>query len=146
LNFFYWNICASNMSSVQVVDPKEALRLSEQDGWKLLDVRYIEEYDREYCYSFLFMSCSYFLLEGHARGSRCIPYMIKEGEERKPNSLFIPEVKKVFQPSDKILVCCNTGRRASTAAEALKEAGYLHVANIGGGFSKWSSEQLPIDK
>jgi rhodanese-related sulfurtransferase len=84
--------------------------------------------------------------EGHPSGSQNIPYMIKEGGEMKPNSSFLSQVQKIFQPSDKILLSCQSGRRSSMAAKALKEAGYSHVADVDGGFSKWSSERLPIEK
>ncbi|KAK4524713.1 hypothetical protein GAYE_SCF05G2616 [Galdieria yellowstonensis] len=115
--------------SVEVVDPKEAQKRCQEQGWKLLDVRTVEEYN-----------------QGHPSGSQNIPYMIKEGGEMKPNSSFLSQVQKIFQPSDKILLSCQSGRRSSMAAKALKEAGYSHVADVDGGFSKWSSERLPIEK
>ncbi|GJQ09227.1 hypothetical protein GpartN1_g5182.t1 [Galdieria partita] len=115
--------------SVEVVPPKEAQKRVQKEGWKFLDVRTTEEYN-----------------QGHPSGSRCIPYMIKEGGEMKPNSSFLSEVRKVFQPSDKILISCQSGRRSSMAAKALKEAGYSQVADVDGGFSKWCSEQLDIEK
>ncbi|EME26386.1 Senescence-associated protein DIN1 [Galdieria sulphuraria] len=115
--------------SVEVVSPREAQKRCKEEGWKLVDVRTIEEYN-----------------QGHPSGSRCIPYMIKEGGEMKPNSSFLSEVKKVFQPDDKILISCQSGRRSSMAAKVLKEAGYSHLADVDGGFSKWCSEKLDIEK
>jgi hypothetical protein len=36
--------------SVEVVDPKEAQKRCQEQGWKLLDVRTVEEYNRKYTY------------------------------------------------------------------------------------------------
>eukprot|EP00871_Galdieria_phlegrea_P001174 jgi/Galph1/2057/GphlegSOOS_G766.1 len=119
--------------SVQVVTPKEAQKRCQQEGWKFIDVRTKEEYNRVD-------------IEGRPTGSICIPYMLKEGGEMKPNPSFLSEVKQMFQPSDKILLSCQSGRRSSMAAKSLKEAGYENVADVDGGYLKWSSEKLPIEK
>lgn len=43
-----------------------------------------------------------------------------------------------------ILLMCGSGQRSLLAAEALQRMGYLQVASVAGGFTRWKAEGLPV--
>ncbi|MCB1567855.1 MAG: molybdopterin-synthase adenylyltransferase MoeB [Xanthomonadales bacterium] len=47
-------------------------------------------------------------------------------------------------PAQTILLICAVGQRSRTAAAALGELGYLNVASVAGGLSRWQVEGLPM--
>ncbi|OLE37999.1 MAG: molybdopterin biosynthesis protein MoeB [Candidatus Rokubacteria bacterium 13_1_20CM_2_70_7] len=49
----------------------------------------------------------------------------------------------VSDPAMPIVLYCQTGLRSVLAAKALKELGYQHVINLGGGYQKWAQSGLP---
>lgn len=56
-----------------------------------------------------------------------------EGDVRISYSDVVPEVEKMFPDKNTpIKLYCRSGGRAGTAEQALKEAGYTDVENIGG--------------
>jgi rhodanese-related sulfurtransferase len=52
----------------------------------------------------------------------------------KANRKFVREVKKVFKPTDTILVMCRSGDRSARSVDLLAKAGYKHVYSIVDGF------------
>lgn len=44
----------------------------------------------------------------------------------------LTQVSEMFEPEDKLLVYCHTGRRSEHAANMLKSMGYENTENIGG--------------
>ena len=48
----------------------------------------------------------------------------------KPNDHFLAEVKKLFKPSDTLLVMCRSGGRSAMAVNLLAGAGFKQVYNI----------------
>jgi sulfur-carrier protein adenylyltransferase/sulfurtransferase len=44
-----------------------------------------------------------------------------------------------------ILMICASGQRSLRAADALKGLGYLNVASVDGGYTRWSAEGLPVE-
>lgn len=46
----------------------------------------------------------------------------------------------------RIALTCRSGARSGQAARMLAKAGYINVANVTGGFMRWESEGLPVDK
>lgn len=94
-------------------DPALAHRLVEQEGALLLDVRSDEEFS-----------------EGHIEGARHIPH-----------TEVASRIEEIRQWTDgktdaPIVVYCRAGRRAGIAKEALVEAGFTQVTNLGG-MSDW---------
>jgi len=92
------------------------------DQVHILDVRTPEEY----------------VFVGHAEMARNIPLIfVKHAwntETRQflvePNPDFITEVKRLFSPTDTLLVMCRSGDRSAMAVNALAKAGFVNVYNI----------------
>jgi rhodanese-related sulfurtransferase len=88
----------------------------------ILDVRTPEEY----------------VFVGHAEMARNIPVLFVKHEWNteinefavEPNPDFIPEVKRLFAPTDTILVMCRSGDRSAMAVNTLAKAGFVNVYNI----------------
>jgi rhodanese-related sulfurtransferase len=92
------------------------------DRVHLIDVRTPEEY----------------VFVGHAEMARNIPLLFVKHEWNadqnefavEPNPDFIPEVKRLFAPTDTILVMCRSGDRSALAVNMLAKVGFLNVYNI----------------
>jgi rhodanese-related sulfurtransferase len=88
----------------------------------ILDVRTPEEY----------------VFIGHAEMARNIPVLFVKHEWNtetrqfvvEPNPDFITEVKRLFSPTDTLLVMCRSGDRSAMAVNALAKAGFVNVYNI----------------
>ena len=90
----------------QVITMREAMEIFEKKGdYLILDVREKEEFD-----------------SGHIPGAICIPH--EQITEQALN--MIPDKNTV------IYVYCRSGRRSKIAAQALADAGYVNVTEIGG--------------
>ncbi|MFO1464474.1 MAG: rhodanese-like domain-containing protein [bacterium] len=71
---------------------------------------------------------------GHVPGARCVPLENLETEFQS-----VPK-------DDWILVACQSGRRSQAAADRLRGMGFLHVAQLEGGFQAWSQAGLPVHR
>jgi rhodanese-related sulfurtransferase len=88
----------------------------------ILDVRTPEEY----------------VFVGHAEMARNIPIVFVKHQWNaeinefvvEPNPDFISEVKRLFAPTDMLLVMCRSGDRSALAVNALAKAGFVNVYNI----------------
>jgi rhodanese-related sulfurtransferase len=88
----------------------------------ILDVRTPEEY----------------VFVGHAEMARNIPLLFVKHEWNaetnqltvEPNPDFISEVKRLFAPTDTLLVMCRSGDRSAMAVNTLAKAGFVNVYNI----------------
>jgi len=110
------------------VTAKEAYGLwqKDPDKVKVLDCRTPEEY------AFL----------GHAPMAVNIPTQFmtyrwnpeKKGYAMKDNPKFVLQAKKVFKPTDTILVMCRSGHRSAKTVDKLAKAGFTNVYNISDGF------------
>ena len=49
-------------------------------------------------------------------------------------------------PSQPVLLICNTQNRSSSVVEALRERGYAHVRFVQGGMSEWARRGWPMVK
>ena len=89
---------------------------------KILDVRTPEEY----------------VFVGHAAMAWNVPAMLQTYQwdasarklPMKPNPDFEAQAKKLFKPSDTLLVMCRSGGRSAKAVDRLAEAGFKQVYNI----------------
>jgi rhodanese-related sulfurtransferase len=89
---------------------------------RLLDIRTPEEY----------------VFVGHAEMARNIPLLFVKHEWNadvnefavEPNPDFISEVKRLFAPSDMLLIMCRSGDRSALAVNTLAKAGFVNVYNI----------------
>ena len=88
----------------------------------IIDVRTPEEY----------------VFVGHAEMARNIPIVFVKHQWNaeinefvvEPNPDFISEVKRLFAPTDTLLVMCRSGDRSARAVDALAKAGFVNVYNI----------------
>jgi len=89
---------------------------------KILEVRTPEEY----------------VFVGHSAMAWNVPAMLQTYQwdasgrklPMKPNLDFVAQAKKLFKPSDTLLVICRSGGRSAKAVDRLAEAGFKQVYNI----------------
>ncbi|WP_165933373.1 thioredoxin domain-containing protein [Arundinibacter roseus] len=94
-------------------------KLSSTPNGQLLDVRTFEEY-----------------AQGHLKNSLNIDVT---GSSFEQKTLALDKSQPVF-------VYCLSGARSAKAAKQLVDNGFKEVYDMKGGYLKWSSAQLPIDK
>jgi rhodanese-related sulfurtransferase len=110
------------------VTAKEAYAMYQKnpDKIKILDCRTPQEY----------------AFAGHAPMAVNVPskFMVYKWDAKKKmyvmknNRKFVRQVKKVFKPTDTILVMCRSGSRSAQSVNRLAKAGYKQVYNIVDGF------------
>jgi rhodanese-related sulfurtransferase len=114
--------------------------LDSSAGWKLLDVRSVEEFDA-----------------GHASGAWNIPLFHRGPAGMVPNAEFESVVQRVFARDTKLVLGCGSGGRSMRACEMLSAVGYVELVNLEGGFSGgrdevgraipgWAEAGLPVEK
>jgi len=78
---------------------------------------------------------------------------VREAEELEeaaiPGATWIPlsELNERWReiPADRdVVVMCGSGRRSQAVAEALANAGFQRVSNLGGGIIAWANAGLPV--
>ncbi|XP_022985695.1 protein HIGH ARSENIC CONTENT 1, mitochondrial [Cucurbita maxima] len=100
-----------------------------QKGQLYLDVRTVEEYNK-----------------GHVENALNVPYMFLTPEGRVKNPDFLAQVTSILKKEDHVVVACNSGGRGHRACIDLRNAGYEHVKNMGGGYSAWVDSGFAGDK
>jgi Fe-S cluster biosynthesis and repair protein YggX/rhodanese-related sulfurtransferase len=96
----------------------EAKRLMDTEGYKLLDVRSMPEYNAE-----------------HPEGAYNVPYLHRAPHGMIPNQDFARVVQSAFpDKSEKIITTCQMGGRSVRAAAELMNLGYTNVLDLRGGF------------
>lgn len=103
----------------RALPPAEAVRVMNQDGSLVLDVREDNEFSG-----------------GRIPGSRHIPLGVL-----KKRMQDIDRFKEL-----PVLVYCRTGARSAVAASQLVAAGFTDVTNLQGGIQAWQSAGLPVKK
>jgi rhodanese-related sulfurtransferase len=97
----------------------EAVRLMDEDGMLILDVRETSEYGA-----------------GHIRNALHIPL-----------SSLKSRMKELDKYKNKtVLAYCRSGARSNTACRQLKKAGFEKPHNLAGGVIAWGSANLPLTK
>jgi rhodanese-related sulfurtransferase len=105
---------------LQRIAPDELLAALKTDQKILvLDVRSEEEYD-----------------SGHVPGARNIPHDQLASR--------IEEIRVV--EAERIVVYCESGRRAGKAAAALQQAGFENVEHLSGDMKAWRNQKLPMKR
>ena len=100
------------------IPPDEAARLM-REGYVYLDVRNPDEFAL-----------------GHPRGAFNVPWLDpQQPDARVPNPQFLDVMRKSFQPDQRIIVGCQTGRRSLAAAELLIGSGYSQIVEQRAGFA-----------
>ncbi|MEZ4236581.1 MAG: rhodanese-like domain-containing protein [Myxococcota bacterium] len=113
------------------IDP-HAAHARQQEGWSYVDVRTPEEF-----------------AEGHPQGAVNVPVIMFTPGGAELNAEFIRAVSSLFPKDAPLLMGCKSGGRSARACEMLSAAGYMRLANVGGGFHGspttpgWSASGLP---
>lgn len=90
------------------VSAKEAFDLVEREGYVLVDVRSVPEFEA-----------------GHPAGAFNVPWMHIDARGRSLNDEFIPLIEKLFPDRDaKLVLSCQSGNRSMQALSALEARGY----------------------
>ena len=72
---------------------------------------------------------------------------VADGATLLPMSQLNQRVKEIpNDPSQPVLIICNTQNRSSKVAQALKDAGWSNVRYVHGGMSSWAKNGWPIVK
>jgi len=111
------------------VGVREAQELMGQ-GHVYLDVRTEEEFAR-----------------GHVEGSVCVPvYFTGPGGNMVANPDFLAGVEAALPEADldtPFVIGCRSGVRSLDAGALMRDAGYLTLLNVEGGFLDWDAQGLP---
>jgi rhodanese-related sulfurtransferase len=114
--------------SFERITPEEAFRRADEEGYHLLDVRSVSEFEA-----------------GHPAGSFNIPLMHLDPATgmMRPNIEFLAHVMRHFSPDDKIVVCCKSGGRSARAVSLMQEKGFRYLVDQRAG---WDGERAPSGK
>ncbi len=104
--------------NIEEISPAEALR-RQRSGVVLIDVR--ESHERA---------------AGFAEGARGVAKAALEAQPQAELPALDAEV----------MLICQSGRRSLQAAQVLHEAGYVRVASVEGGTTRWIAEGLPLTR
>ncbi|KAB1207504.1 Rhodanese-like domain-containing protein 19, mitochondrial [Morella rubra] len=113
---------------VNTVDVHAAKDLLDSAGYRYLDVRTVEEFNKS-----------------HVGNALNVPYMFFSQEGRVNNHEFLAQVAAICQKEHHLVVGCNSGGRSLRACVDLLNAGYENVTNMGGGYSAWVDSGLAGD-
>jgi rhodanese-related sulfurtransferase len=109
----------SRLSGVAQTSALEAVRLMDEDGMLILDVREASEYSA-----------------GHLRQALHIPLSALKSR--------MAELEKYKNKT--VLAYCRSGNRSNTACRQLKKAGFEKAHNLAGGVIAWGNANLPLTK
>lgn len=124
--------------TIQRVSPQEAQRLVREEGWTLVDVRSIPEYE-----------------SGHPAGAYNVPWAHAVAGAMQANPEFLAVMARRFPRDTRLLLACRSGGRSLRAAEALEAAGYTQLVDQRAGWdgardafgraqeAGWSAAGLP---
>lgn len=125
--------------SFRRLSPREAHALVTEQGYTLIDVRTVPEFEA-----------------GHPDGAVNIPISHATATGMAPNPQFVDAVAASFPKDAKLVVACKAGGRSMKAATALVAAGFTDVVDQRAGFSGatdpygrvaeagWAAEGLPV--
>ena len=119
-------LCAEAEKEIQTITPQEAVKLKDDPGVLMVDIRDIRELQRD----------------GHVPGAFHAPRGMLEFWI-DPAS---PYAKPIFQSDKKFIFHCAGGMRSALAAKTAQDMGLKPVAHMGGGFAAWRDTGGPIEK
>lgn len=153
---------ALKKSNLRSFKPKDALRLQQEQGYVILDVRPEGEYNEAHAEGALNAQLYRLIKEWTpwdiARRAGFAFFGIFQGTEENPE--FLNEVKALGLEKDtKIILGCQSGgtmkpspsladgqqSRSLIAAYVLSLEGYTNLAHLEGGFRAWFKEDLPAE-
>ena len=113
------------LNEIETINSDEALKISEQNNCNLIDIREINELEKE----------------GRVENSIHIPRGMLE-IFLDPNSVFFQKGK--LDPNKEMVLFCAGGIRSALAAKSLKDMGYENVSHIEGGFAAIKHSKFKI--
>lgn len=116
LIIFLW---IEGQKSGKAVSPAIATQMVNKEGALLLDIRTRKEWET-----------------GHIAGAKHIPLADLDHH--------ITELYKFKEKP--VIVVCNFGQSAGSAAKRLKADGFQNVIRLGGGMTEWKGQNLPVIK
>src|SRR5271169_5622966 len=110
-------LCAEAEKEIQTITPQEAVKLKDDPGVVLVDIRDIRELQRD----------------GRVPGALHAPRGMLEFWV-DPES---PYYKEIFASGKKFMFFCAGGMRSALAAQQLQRMGFEPVCHLAGGFKAW---------
>ena len=105
---------------VKVIPPEDFKNKVDKKTVQLIDVRRPKEFTA-----------------GHLKNSKNINVLGAD---------FVKNMENAFDKNKPIYVYCKGGMRSARASAALKEAGFMEIYDLKGGFLAWSKKNLEIEK
>ncbi len=118
-------LCAEAEKEIQTVTPDEAIKLKDDPGVLLVDIRDIRELQRD----------------GHVPGAFHAPRGMLEFWV-DPES---PYYKDVFGSGTRFVFFCAGGLRSALATQVVQRMGLEPVCHIRGGFRAWKESGGPVE-
>ena len=118
-------LCAEAEKEIQTVTPDEAIKLKDDPGVLLVDIRDIRELQRD----------------GHVPGAFHAPRGMLEFWV-DPES---PYYKDVFGSGKRFVFFCAGGLRSALATQVVQRMGLEPVCHIRGGFRAWKESGGPVE-
>jgi rhodanese-related sulfurtransferase len=118
-------LCAEAEKEIQTVTPQEAIKLKDDPGVLLVDIRDIRELQRD----------------GHVPGAFHAPRGMLEFWV-DPES---PYYKDVFGSGKRFVFFCAGGLRSALATQVVQRMGLEPVCHIRGGFRAWKESGGPVE-
>lgn len=116
-------LLAEARTGIRRYEPAEALARA-ANGSVLVDLRSHDERERD----------------GVIPGSVHVPRSVLEWRMDESSGFSNPHVAR---PELELVLVCNEGYSSSFAAAALRDLGFLHAADLAGGFQAWRAAGLP---
>ncbi|KPV39511.1 hypothetical protein AN478_10155 [Thiohalorhabdus denitrificans] len=109
------------LTGIRSVDPAEAVRLVNQEGAQVVDVREDQEWQ-----------------QGHIPNAVHVP--LGQISDR------LTELERYKQSETPLVMVCRSGNRSASAALRLRKAGFTSVYNLSGGTMAWQQAGMPLEK
>src|SRR6202171_2740604 len=117
-------LCAEAEKEIQTITPQEAVKLKDDPGVILVDIRDIRELQRD----------------GHVPGAFHAPRGMLEFWI-DPES---PYHKDIFASGKSFIFYCNGAWRSALAADTAQQMGLEPVYEMAGGFAEWKKAGFPV--
>ena len=102
----------------------------ETPGAKLIDVRTPAEF-----------------ADGHIPGAVNVPLVVPDDGSMFTDEAIVDAIEAAgVEPSDDVVLYCQTGYHAGLAAEMLVGEGFADIELYDGSMDDWSAQQLPIER
>ena len=85
--------------------------------------------------------------EGHIPGAVNVPLVVPDDGSMFTDEAIVDAIEAAgVEPSDDVVLYCQTGYHAGLAAEKLVGEGFADIELYDGSMDDWSAQQLPIER